>query len=70
MKKVVNKMGNTSVVASAVKAQGTAKPLYSLVAMGDGGEFLDLTKEALKSKPRDWSKLDEAIKVRGRLVIF
>jgi hypothetical protein len=55
-------MGNTSVVASGVKAQGTGKELYNLVAIGDGGELVTLMKEA--SKTRDYSKLDEAIKTK------
>ena len=65
-------MGNTSVVASGVKAQGdaAAKKLYTLVALGDGGELSDLTKEAMSTKPRDYTKLDHAIETKVREFLY
>lgn len=65
-------MGNTSVVASGVKAQGdaAAKELYTLVALGAGGELVSLTKEAMSSKPRDYTKLDEAIQTKVKKFLY
>ena len=65
-------MGNTSVVASGVKAQGdaAAKKLYTLVALGDGGDLVSLTKEAMSSKPRDYTKLDHAIMTKVKPFLY
>ncbi|XP_070176745.1 transient receptor potential cation channel subfamily V member 5-like isoform X3 [Littorina saxatilis] len=65
-------MGNTSVVASGVKAQGdvAASELYSLVALGDGGELFELAKEAMKSVPRDYTKLDQVILTKVKKFLY
>ncbi|KAL8602107.1 hypothetical protein ACOMHN_007376 [Nucella lapillus] len=67
-------MGNNlKVVASGVKAQGdaAAKELYTLVALarvGDGGELIALTKQALVS--RDFSHLDQVIQTKVKPYLF
>lgn len=55
-------MGNTTVVASGVKAQGDAasSKLYQLVDLKGGGELVELTKLARWTKK--YADLDEAIK--------
>ncbi|XP_076454836.1 transient receptor potential cation channel subfamily V member 5-like [Babylonia areolata] len=65
-------MGNASVVASGVKAQGdaAAKELYTLVALGDGGELHTLTKEAMATIPPDYTKLDHAILTKVKKFLY
>ncbi|KAL8561177.1 hypothetical protein ACOMHN_029248 [Nucella lapillus] len=65
-------MGNTSVVASGVKAQGdaAAKELYTLVALGDGGELYKIAQEAMAAKPPDFTKLDDAIVTKVKKFLY
>ncbi|XP_076436751.1 transient receptor potential cation channel subfamily V member 5-like isoform X2 [Babylonia areolata] len=65
-------MGNrpSTVVASGVKAQGdvAAKELYTLVALGDGGELVTLTKQAMMT--RNYTHLDQAMQTRVKPYLF